>query len=90
MDKITLTDKKLDFMSKYAAPSVLTGFFVACIINSDTDTIRNAFTSPGPILVHNVQKLYADNVYEGYTEINEIRENDDSIIVILDKGSRTT
>ena len=85
MDRITLNDKEKEFMSKYAAPSVSTGRFVACVINSDVDTIREAFTDPGPILVHNMQGLYADQVYIGYTRINEIREEKDQIIVILDR-----
>lgn len=85
MDRITLEDKKEEFMSRYAAPSVSTGRFVASIINSDVNTIREAFTDPGPILVHNMQGLFADQVYEEYTSINEIREETDQIIVILDK-----
>lgn len=86
MDKITLTEKGEVFISKYAAVSVLTGRFVACIIDSDIDTIRKAFTNPGTILVHNVQNLYADTVYNGFNNINEIREETGQTIIILDKG----
>ena len=66
MDKVTLIDKNNEFMTRYAAPSVLTGRFVAAIIDSDTETITEAFTNPGRILVHNMDDLYADKTYEDY------------------------
>ena len=86
MDRITLIDKEQEFMTRFAAPSVLTGYFVAAVVDSDRQTIEAAFTNPGRILVHNMENLYDDAVYEGYTEINEIRESPDEITVILDKG----
>lgn len=85
MDRITLTEKKQEFMCRFAAPSVLTGYFVAAVRNSDRATIEEAFTEPGPILVHNMEELYADKTYEGYRRINEIREAENEITVILDK-----
>ena len=85
MDKITLLDKNMNFLSKYAAPSVSTGYFVAAIVDSDRTTIEDAFTNPGRILVHNVEKLCPDEVYTGYTHINEIRESQNDITVLLDK-----
>lgn len=86
MDKITLLDKDVEFMTRFAAPSILTGYFVAAVLDSDRATIEAAFTNPGRILVHNVDCLYRDEVYEGYTGINEIRESPNEITVILDKG----
>ena len=85
MDRITLTEKKQEFMCRFAAPSILTGYFVAAVVGSDRETIEKAFTEPGPILVHNVEELYADKTYEGYRRINEIREAENGITVILDK-----
>ena len=85
MDRITLTEKEQEFMCRFAAPSILTGYFVAAVIRSDRETIEEAFTEPGPILVHNMEDLYADKTYEGYRRINEIREAENEITVILDK-----
>lgn len=85
MDRITLTEKNQEFMCRFAAMSVLTGYFVAAVTDSDRETIEKAFTEPGPILVHNMEELYADKTYEGYRRINEIREAENEITVILDK-----
>ena len=86
MDKVTLTEKGMEFMTRYAAVSVLTGYFVAAVTDADKQTIMDAFTEPGSILVHNMEELYADKTYEGYRRINEIRESEKEITVILDKG----
>lgn len=86
MDRITLLDKGIEFMTRYAAPSILTGYFVAAIVNSDRAAIEAAFTNPGSIFVHNMEDLYADKTYTGYTRINEIRENANDITVLLDRG----
>lgn len=85
MDRITLTEKMQEFMCRFAAVSVLTGYFVAAVTDSDRETIEKAFTEPGPIMVHNMEELYADKTYEGYRRINEIRETENEITVILDK-----
>ena len=86
MDRITLIDKDVEFTTRFAAPSVLTGRFVAAVVDSDKETITEAFTDPGRILVHNMEDLYADKIYEEYTHINEIRNGGDEITVILDRG----
>lgn len=83
MDKITLTDKGAVFMSRYAAPSVSSGRFVAAIIDSDADTVREAFTDHGPILVQNTDGLYEDKLYTGFGGIHELREEQGQITVIL-------
>ena len=85
MDRITLKEKKQEFMCRFAAVSILTGYFVAAVTDSDRETIEKAFTEPGQILVHNMGELYADKTYEGYRRINEIRETESEITVILDK-----
>ena len=85
MNRITLTEKDKEFYSSFAAPSVLTGYFCAEILNAERAEIEEAFTEPGPILVHNMEDLYADKTYVGYRRINEIREAESEITVILDK-----
>lgn len=86
MDRVRLPKKNQEFMCRFAAMSVLTGYFVAAVTDSDRETIEKAFTEPGPIMVHNMEDLYADKTYEGYTHINEIRDGGDEITVILDRG----
>lgn len=85
MDRLTLIEKNIVFMTRFAAPSVLTGNFVARIIDSDAETISAAFTDPGPMLVHNMDGLYADKTYTGYTGIQDMRFDTDGITVVLDK-----
>ena len=86
MDRVTLMEKGLEFMTNFAAPSILTGRFVASVVNSSREAIEEAFTNPGNILVQNVEQLYADKVYSGYTSIGEIDEQPGAIIVKLEKG----
>ena len=85
MDKITIKSGQ-EFMARYAAPSVSSGRFVACIVDSDLKTVQSAFTDPCPMLVHNMDELYADKVYEGFYGIHDIRESGGEITVILGKG----
>ena len=86
MDKLTLEKSGAVFMSRFAAPSVSTGRFVASIVDSDIETVRAAFTDPGPILVQNVEGLYADEVYTGYSGIKDITKTGGEITVIINKG----
>ena len=83
MDKITLIEKEVVFMSRYAAPSVSSGRFVAAIVDSDTDTVREAFTDHGPILVQNTDGLYEDKLYTDFGGIHDIREEQGQITVVL-------
>ena len=85
MDRLKLVEKGIEFTARFAAPSVLTGYFVAEIPNASREEIEAAFTEPGPILVHNTEELYADKLYEGYKRIRKIREQQNAIVVILDK-----
>ena len=85
MDRLTLVDKDLSFVTRYAAPSVLTGRFVACVVNSDRETLTEAFTDAGEIQVHNMDNLYADKSYIGFNYLAEIREDGDDLIIILSK-----
>lgn len=85
MDRVRLPKKNQEFMCRFAAVSILTRYFVAAVTDSDRETIEEAFSEPGPIQVHNMDDLYADKTYEGYRRINEIRESESEITVILDK-----
>lgn len=88
MDKVTLTEKGLVFMTRFAAPSILTGRFVAAVVGSNMESIVEAFTAPGEILVQNTEQLYDDKTYTGYRRIVEIGDGQgqDEIIIKLDKG----
>ena len=66
MDKITLIEKEAVFMSRYSAPSVSSGRFVAAIVDSDVDDVRETFTDHGPILVQNTDGLYEDKLYTDF------------------------
>ena len=87
MDKLTLVKSGSVFMSRFAAPSVSSGRFVADIVDSDAETVRAAFEDPGPILAQSVEGLYADEVYTGYSGIHRLTESDGDVTVILDKGA---
>jgi hypothetical protein len=83
MDKITLIEKEAVFMSRYAAPSVSSGRFVAAIVDSDADEVREAFTDHGPILVQNTDGLYEDKLYTDFGGIHDLREEQGQITVVL-------
>ena len=83
MDTIFLPEKQAVFSSKYAAPSITTGRFVACITGSDMDTVRAAFTQPGKIIVHNEDNLWADKEYNEYTTIHRINNDGLNIVIVL-------
>lgn len=83
MDKITLIEKEAVFMSRYAAPSVSSGRFVAAIVDSDVDDVRETFTDHGPILVQNTDGLYEDKLYTDFGGIHDLREEQGQITVVL-------
>lgn len=87
MDRITLPDKGVQFLADFAAPSVLTGRFVASIISGEVSAVRAAFTAPGDMLVENVEGLYAPKTYTGY-DLDEMQTREDRIIVKLSKEAR--
>lgn len=86
MDMLTLLKNDKKYLCKYAAPSILTGRFVACVVDSTEESIREDFENPGDIFVHNVENLYADKTYSGYTAIDEIRMTGNDITVLLRKN----
>lgn len=82
-----MPDKGVQFLADFAAPSVLTGRFVASIVRADVDTVRAAFTAPGDMLVESVEGLYAPKTYTGY-DLDEMQTREDRIIVKLSKEAR--
>lgn len=86
MDKIVFLEKNTEILTRFAAPSVLTGYFVAAVPGATVEQMTELFTDPGAMLVHNMDELYEDKVYTGYNHINELRESPEEITVILDKG----
>ena len=87
MDMIILLDKGKQFESLYAAPSLLTGRFGACIVNSDMQTVIDAFSNPGRMLVHNIDDLYPDQEYDQYKSIYMLEDTERGIKIILTKGN---
>jgi hypothetical protein len=83
MNKVLLIDKGLEFMARYAAPSLSTGNFAAGIVGSDLDAVRSAFTYPGTIRVRDMDGLVPDYVYTGFTEIKSIRTTGGDIAVTV-------
>ena len=82
-----MPEKGLQFLADFAAPSVLTGRFVAAVIRADADAVRAAFTAPGDMLVESVEGLYAPKVYTGY-DLDEMQTREDRIIVKLSKEAQ--
>lgn len=86
MDRVTIGRTGLSIDCQYAAPSVLSGRFVACVGDDQglsPEQLREAFTDPGSITVHNIEEHYADKTYTNYTTVDEIRENEHDCIVLL-------
>lgn len=85
MDIVNLIDKGKRFESLYAAPSILTGRFVACITNSTISEVKDAFTNPGRILVQNAEGLVVDKEYDDYSGFYSVDDTDKGIIVKLSR-----
>ena len=86
MDIVTIQRTGKQIECRYAAPSISTGRFVACVIGETPEQIREDFTDPGTLTVHNAEDLYADKTYEGYTTIDEIRPSDGDYVIVMGKG----
>ena len=83
MDHLMIPDKQKSFDCKFAAPSVLTGRFVAYIYCMDADEIRDALTNPGILIVEN--EHVGTREYPGYTTLDSMEEQPDGYIVKLSK-----
>lgn len=83
MDHLMIPDKQKSFICKFAAPSVLTGRFVAYIYCMDADEIRDALTNPGTLVVENEHVGVRE--YPGYTTVYSMDKQPDGYIVKLSK-----
>ena len=70
MDLLSIPKKKKEFNCKFAAPSILTGRFVAYILSEDEEEIRETLTDPGTLIVYNEHVITKE--YEGYTKIDSL------------------
>ena len=72
MDLLSIPKKKKEFSCKFAAPSILTGRFVAHILEAEEKDIRETLTDPGTLIVYNAHVI--TKTYEGYTKIDSLDE----------------
>ena len=70
MDLLSIPKKKKEYNCKFAAPSILTGRFVAYILDAEEEDIRETLTDPGTLIVYNEHVITKE--YEGYTKIDSL------------------
>lgn len=87
MDKIIIKRTGEEFITQFAAPSILTGRFVALVVGSNVGTVERVFSDPGEMTVHNLDDQYADKTYTGYKGIHSMEERSDGILIKLNKGA---
>lgn len=93
MDLLSIPKKKKEFNCKFAAPSILTGRFVAYILSEDEEEIRGTLTDPGTLIVYNEHVVTKE--YDGYKRIDSLEaQRDGGYMVKLsgdteDTGSET-
>ena len=87
MEKVILAEKGIEFIARYAAPSLQTGNFVAGIVGSDVETVSEAFSYPGEIRVHDQQGLHRDKTYTGYGDVETVEQIGDEILVKVRKAA---
>ena len=75
MDLLSIPKKKKEFNCKFAAPSILTGRFVAYILSEDEEEIREALTDPGTLIVYNAHVITKE--YDGYRRIDSLEPQRD-------------
>jgi len=85
MDRITFRRNDAVFSATFAAPSVLTGNFVACVTGETEEAVRAAFTEPGTIHVEDLDGLIPAADYDGYRSVKSIDEDPDGLLVIVTK-----
>ena len=83
MDLLTIPKKQKEFNCKFAAPSILTGRFVAYIYCTDAEEIRTALNDPGLLIVSNEHVGVKE--YAGYTALDSLDEQPDGYIVRMSK-----
>ena len=75
MDLLSIPKKKKEFNCKFAAPSILTGRFVAYILSEDEEEIRETLTDPGTLIVYNAHVITKE--YDGYRRIDSLEPQRD-------------
>ena len=85
MDRITFERNDAVLDANFAAESILTGNFVASVVNADEETVRAAFTEPGVIYVRSMDTTIPDSEYPGYRSVQSIEEQPDGLTVIVTK-----
>ena len=88
MDRVTIQRSGTAVDCRYAAPSITTGRFIACVGHDQgygAEDLREMFTDPGDLSVHNLEGKYADKTYSGYTDVDEVREGEAADIVVLSR-----
>ena len=83
MDLLKIPKKQKQFDCKFAAPSILTGRFVAYVYCTDEHEITNALDDPGLLIVENEHVGVKE--YAGYTALDSIDEQPDGFIVKMSK-----
>jgi hypothetical protein len=86
MDIVTIERTSQQVNCRYAAPSITTGYFVACVLEETPETVVSEFTNPGTLYVHNAEGLVVDKAYTGYTRIVSVDQTDKGVLIMLDKG----
>lgn len=86
MDIVTIERTGNRVNCRYAAPSITTGYFVACVLAGTPESVEEEFTNPGTLYVHNAAGLVEDKEYTGYDRIVSVCETDKGIQIMLDKG----
>jgi len=89
MDLLSIPKKKKEYNCKFAAPSILTGRFVAYILSEDEEEIRETLTDPGTLIVYNEHVVTKE--YKGYKRIDSLEaQRDGGYIVKLSGDSEET
>ena len=85
MTTMTVKGRTLD--CKFAAVSILTGNFVACVITEISESeLRELMTEPGEIRTFNPDTR--EFIYDGFHSVDEIRKGYDGITVVISKGEQ--
>jgi hypothetical protein len=85
MDQLKIPEKNKEYTCRFAAPSILTGRFVAHILCKDGQELREVLTEPGKLYVYNVH--VGTKEYVGYRFIHSMEEQTDGFIVKLTKDA---
>ena len=85
MDLLSIPKKEKEYRCKFAAPSILTGRFVAHILDAEEEDIRETLTDPGTLIVYNEHVITKE--YEGYKKIDSMEEQRDGGYIVKLSGN---